>query len=89
MLKKACVGIGILCFILTGCQKTPEESAVVSKAGGLSENVIAKPLEAGETRENDIPAHWKMEELRNKDRMLLSADLDLGRRSWGIFPLLR
>lgn len=66
MLKKACVGIGITCVLLTGCQKTPEESAVVSKAGGLSENVIAKPLEEGETRENDIPAHWKMEEFRNK-----------------------
>ena len=77
MLKKACVGIGITCVLLTGCQKTPEESAVVSKAGGLSENVIAKPLEEGETRENDIPAHWKMEEFRNKNRMLLSADLDL------------
>ena len=48
MLKKACVGIGITCVLLTGCQKTPEESAVVSKAGGLSENVIAKPLEEEE-----------------------------------------
>lgn len=88
MLKKACVGIGITCFLLTGCQKTPEESAVVSKAGGLSENVIAKPLEAGETRENDIPAHWKMEELRNKDRMLLSADLDLEEKKLGNLPVI-
>lgn len=88
MLKKACVGIGITCFFLTGCQKTPEESAVVSKAGGLSENVIAKPLEAGETRENDIPAHWKMEELRNKDRMLLSADLDLEEKKLGNLPVI-
>lgn len=88
MLKKACVGIGIACLVLTGCQKTPEESAVVSKADGLSENVIAKPLEAGETREMDIPAHWKMEELRNKDRMLLRADLDLEEKKLGNLPVI-
>ena len=88
MLKKACVGIGITCVLLTGCQKTPEESAVVSKAGGLSENVIAKPLEEGETRENDIPAHWKLEEFRNKDRMLLSADLDLEEKKLGNLPVI-
>ena len=71
------VGIGILCVVLTGCQKTPEESAVVSKAEGLSASAIAEPLKEGETRETDIPAHWKMEELRNKDRMLICADLDM------------
>ena len=88
MLKKACVGIGIACFVLTGCQKTPEESAVVSKEDGLSKNVIAKPLEAGETREMDIPAHWQMEELRNKDRMLLQADLDLEEKKLGNLPVI-
>lgn len=87
-LKKACAGIGIVCLILTGCQKTPEESAVVSKEDGLSENVIAKPLEAGETREMDIPAHWQMEELRNKDRMLLQADLDLEEKKLGNLPVI-
>ena len=57
-------------------------------AGGLSENVIAKPLEEGETRENDIPAHWKMEEFRNKNRMLLSADLDLDEHKLGNLPVI-
>ena len=88
LLKVACVGIGIACLVLTGCQKTPEESAVVSKADGLSENVIAKPLEAGETRKMDIPAHWKMEELRNKDRMLLQVDLDLEEKQLGNLPVI-
>lgn len=88
MLKKACVGIGIACFVLTGCQKTPEESAVVSKEDGLSKNMIAKPLEAGETRKTDIPAHWQMEELRNKDRMLLQADLDLEEKKLGNLPVI-
>ena len=32
-------------LLLTGCQKTPDQSAVVSKAGGLSEDVIAEPIE--------------------------------------------
>ena len=31
-------------LLLTGCQKTPDQSAVVSKAGGLSEDVIADIL---------------------------------------------
>lgn len=88
MLKKACAGIGIACLVLTGCQKTPEESAVVSKQDGLSENVIAKPLEVGETREMDIPAHWQMEELRNKDRMLIRADLDLEEKKLGNLPVI-
>ena len=88
LLKKACVGIGIASFVLTGCQKTPEESAVVSKEDGLSKNVIAKPLEAGETREMDIPTHWQMEELRNKDRMLLQADLDLEEKKLGNLPVI-
>ena len=88
MLKKACVGIGIACFVLTGCQKTQEESAVVSKEDGLSKNVIAKPLEAGETRKTDIPAHWQIEELRNKDRMLLQADLDLEEKKLGNLPVI-
>ena len=37
-------------LLLTGCQKTPDQSAVVSKAGGLSEDVIAEPLKDGETQ---------------------------------------
>ena len=50
--------------------------------------MIAKPLEEGETRENDIPAHWKMEEFRNKNRMLLSADLDLDEHKLGNLPVI-
>ena len=67
MLKKACVGIGITCVLLTGCQKTPEESAVVSKAGGLSENVIAKPLGRRERQEKTIFRHigrWRNSETK-------------------------
>lgn len=88
LLKGAGVGIGILCVVLTGCQKTPEESAVVSKAEGLSASAIAEPLKEGETRETDIPAHWKMEELRNKDRMLICADLDMEEKQLGNLPVI-
>ncbi len=88
LLKRISVGAGIICLVLTGCQKTPKENAVVSKAEGLSESVIAKPLEEGEIRETDIPIHWQMEELRNKDRMLLCADLDLEEKKLGNLPVI-
>ena len=88
LLKGAGVGIGILCVVLTGCQKTPEESAVVSKAEGQGASAIAEPLKEGETRETDIPAHWKMEELRNKDRMLICADLDMEEKQLGNLPVI-
>lgn len=79
--------IGAGCF-LVGCQPTPEESAVVSKAEGLNEAVIAQPLEDGETRTTDIPKHWQMKELKNKDRMLISADLDLEEKEIGNLPVI-
>lgn len=78
---------GASCF-LAGCQPTPEESAVVSKAEGLNEAVIAQPLEDGETRTTDIPAHWQMKELKNKDRMMISADLDLEEKEIGNLPVI-
>lgn len=39
---------GALCIMLSGCQETPEESAVVSKADGISEAVVCEPLKEGE-----------------------------------------
>ena len=44
-------------LLLAGCQKTPDQSAVVSKAGGLSEDVIADPLKDGETQTLNLPEH--------------------------------
>ena len=38
---------GALCIMLSGCQETPEESAVVSKADGISEAVVCEPLKEG------------------------------------------
>ena len=53
---------GALCIMLSGCQETPEESAVVSKADGISEAVVCEPLKEGEKRETGVPAHWEFEE---------------------------
>lgn len=86
MKKLGMVIVGI-CLTFTGCQKTPEESAIVSKAEGLSESVIAKPMKEGETRTYDIPSHWTMEELRNKDRFLITADVELKKESLATYQL--
>ena len=59
---------GALCIMLSGCQETPEESAVVSKADGISEAVVCEPLKEGEKRETGVPAHWEFEEKKKNPR---------------------
>lgn len=79
-----------LCSLLSlnGCQKTPEKSAVVSKAGGLSEDVIAEPLTDGETRVVELPGHWKHSELRSNDRVTLSVDFPMKSMEVGNLPII-
>lgn len=72
---------------IAGCQKTPEESAVVSKADGLEEASIAEPLEEGETRETDIPRHWEMSEEKSNGQAVISADLELDVPEIGNLPV--
>ena len=78
----------VVSCLLTGCQPTPKENAVVRKAEGLNEAVIAEPMKDGETRMTDIPKHWQMEELKNNDRMMVSADLDLEEKEIGNLPVI-
>ena len=79
---------GALCIMLSGCQETPEESAVVSKADGISEAVVCEPLKEGEKRETDVPAHWEFEEKKSNDRVIIQADLKLGEQSIGNLPVI-
>lgn len=79
---------GVLCISLSGCQETPEESAVVSKVDGISEEVVCEPLKKGETRETDIPKHWEFEEKKSNDRVVIQADLNLGEQSIGNLPVI-
>lgn len=71
-----------------GCQSTPEESAVVSKAKGLREDTIAEPLEDAEKVTLDVPSPWEMEEKRSKDRVTISAELELGTMEVGNLPVI-
>ncbi len=87
-MKKAILFITMLSVILTGCQKTPEESAVASKENGLSQDVIAKPLKNGEKQELEVPEHWKFSEKRSDDRVTISADLELGTMEVGNLPVI-
>ena len=51
--KQKLAAFFLLLGVLTagGCAETPQESAVISKADGLSETSVAKPMKEGETRE--------------------------------------
>ena len=50
--KQKLAAFFLLLGVLTagGCAETPQESAVISKADGLSETSVAKPMKEGETR---------------------------------------
>ena len=87
-MKLRYVSIIVLCLALTGCQKTPDQSAVVSKAGGLSQEVIAEPLKEGEKNMLDVPENWKFCELRSDDRVTIAADLELGKMETGNLPVI-
>lgn len=77
---------GILLF--SGCQATPDQSSVASKADGLDQEVVAEPMKDGGTIRVSIPDHWKESEKRNKDRVTLSADLPLDEITVGNLPVI-
>lgn len=84
----------VLCIImsfallLSGCQKTPDKSSVVSKADGLSQELTASPLKSGEKSTVNMPEHWNTSEKKSNDRVTISADLDLGRLETGNLPVV-
>lgn len=84
------VSVIILCGILVlgGCQKTPDKSAVASKAGGLSKEVIADPLKKGKTLEYELPAQWKKSEKRSSDRVTINVDLPMQSFKAGNLPVV-
>ena len=59
--------IVLVILLMTGCQETPEKSAVVDKSVGLDEELILKPLKKGENRETDIPKQWNTVRLQKKN----------------------
>ena len=75
-------------LLLAGCQKTPDQSAVVSKAGGLSEDVIAEPLKDGETQTLDLPEHWDTTVTWSNDRGVFHADQKLESVTTGNLPVI-
>lgn len=75
-------------LLLTGCQKTPDQSAVVSKAGGLNEDVIAEPLKDGETQTLDLPEHWDTTVTWSNDRGVFHADQKLESVTTGNLPVI-
>lgn len=80
----------LLLGVLTagGCAETPQESAVISKADGLSETSAAKPMKEGETREIEVPGQWKAQEKRGNDRVTLEAELEMETPRVGNLPVL-
>ncbi|MDO4339074.1 MAG: DUF6034 family protein [Eubacteriales bacterium] len=73
---------------ISGCQPTPEESAVVSKLEGLDKESIAEPLKNDETVTIDIPQPWKVSEKRSADRVRIEADLRMDEIKVGNLPVM-
>ena len=71
-----------------GCAKTPEKSAVASKADGFSEMSVAEPLKEGETKEIAVPGLWKMQEKRGNDRAIIQVELSMETPEVGNLPVL-
>lgn len=86
-MKKLIPAALFICILLTGCQKTPDESAVVSKSGGLNEDIISEPMKSGETRTTDIPEHWRLSEKKNNDRLVIEADLEIEKTDIANLPV--
>ncbi len=91
--KRICCLAGmILCFICTamlaGCQETPKESAVVSKADGFSEDRIAVPLAEGETQKIKLPDRWEETRKWSKDRWIFHTDIELESIETGNLPVV-
>lgn len=84
----ALFALGTAACFLPGCRETPEKSAVVSKADGLDESVIAAPLEEGQTRKADMPKHWSAKHTSSDGKMTITADLDLEAPQLGNLPVL-
>lgn len=80
--------IFILCLLVSGCQETPDQSAIVSKENGLSSDVIIDPMENGMFQKHDIPKQWKMNVKRSNDRVSISADLQFGEKEIGNLPVI-
>lgn len=74
--------------LLSGCQETPEESAVVSRAEGLSEDAAAEPLKEGETQTIELPAKWEETKKWNDDRWIFQADMALEPIETGNLPVV-
>ena len=80
--------IVLVILLMTGCQETPEKSAVVDKSVGLDEELILKPLKKGENRETDIPKQWNASEEKNDGKVKISADLNLEQTNPGNLPVI-
>lgn len=78
--------IGI--FVFSGCQKTPETSAVVSKVDGLPAESMTEAMAEGETTVISLPEQWSVSELRSNDRVTIQVDLPMGSIEVGNLPVI-
>lgn len=74
--------------MLAGCQETPDESAVVSRAGGLPKDAVIEPLADGETQTIELPDKWQQTEKWSKDRWIFEADVELESIETGNLPVV-
>lgn len=73
MRKLLCIGIvAILIVSVSGCQKTPEKRAVISKADGLPKDTVIP--KSAEKKEVNVPKFWEAEISKNNGAVNIVAD---------------
>ncbi len=66
-----------ICCFTTACQPTPELSAVVNKADGITEDMIAEPSAENRLELADLPDHWTETLYRQNNKAEIKADTDV------------
>ena len=78
----------ILVIFTLGCQPTPDSSAIVYRGEGLPDDCIIAPVADLETRDINMPSHWKEETERVDGWVRFSADIDLESPKIGNTPVI-
>lgn len=63
--------------MMSSCQQTPEKAPVVNKAEGLTDEMVAEPLNEGETKTVDAPSRWSDSLFRQDNRIEVRGDADV------------
>ncbi len=88
-MRKKIFTILIAMIISTGCVKTPNESYVVKKSEGLSEEAVANAMGKGETKVSPAPKHWTDSIVKGNGKVTIESDIDINTTRLPNTPVLK